>query len=328
MRWLIGLVLVLALMWGGYWFVGARAFEQAAQGWFSQMQASGKDVSYQALDVQGFPNRFDLTVTAPHLTDAASGITWDAPFVQILSLSYKPWHVIAAFANDQQITLPGEVVTVQSAKLQASVVVQPLPALPLDRTAMVGDTLRLTGSSGWTLGAETLRFATRRDETRENAHQIGLDLGNLTPDPALAALFTPALPPQIQQARLSARLELSAPLNRLVMQSRPMLTALDLEDFNLVWGDLALSASGTLRPDQQGFADGTLTLRLENWPLALDVAQAAGLIAPDQRKMWNNAASVLALQSAKKGAIDLPLAFQNGQTRIGIFTIGPAPRLR
>ena len=92
MRGLIWLTVILAGLWGGWWLVGSRGVEAAARGWFDAEVAQGRVATYETLAVRGFPSRFDVTVTAPRLSDPARGIGWQAPFVQVFSLSYKPWH--------------------------------------------------------------------------------------------------------------------------------------------------------------------------------------------------------------------------------------------
>ena len=226
MRWLTGLVVVLGCLWCGYWFLGARGFEAGAEHWFTNMEAAGKVARYQALDVNGFPNRFDLTVTEPQIGDPASGITWQAPFLQILSLSYKPWHVIAAFPPTQQITLPYDAVTVQSGKLQASVVVQPVPTLPLDRSVVIGEDLVALGESGWDIRAASMHFATRLDATRADMHEIGVEVTGLQPDARLTAALGSVLPDQISLLRVGVSAGFTAPIDRMLLQSRPQITQL------------------------------------------------------------------------------------------------------
>ncbi|WP_028913889.1 DUF2125 domain-containing protein [Pseudorhodobacter ferrugineus] len=328
MRWLTGLVMLLGCLWGGYWFVGERGFEAAAKGWFATLQDSGKVAEYSDLSVQGFPNRFDLTVTDPHFADPATGFNWQAPFFQVLSLSYKPWHVIAAFPPEQRLVLPREAMTIRSGKLQASVVAKPQTSLPLDRLAVVGQALEVVGDKGWTVKAETVQFATRLDESRAHWHEVGLNLGTLTPDAGLTALFGGVLPAQIALIRLDAHVELTAPLDRTALAAKPQIAAVELDDLRIDWGTMGVAVTGSIVADAAGFAEGDAVLRLENWRVALDVAQATGLLAPDQRRTWERAAQFLAKSTDGVDTLELPLRFANGLTLIGPLPVGPAPRLR
>ena len=327
MRWFMGLFLALGVAWCGYWFIGARGFEAAAAAWIGEVNANGNVATHQGLAVQGFPYRFDLTVTEPRFSDPAAGMAWEAPFAQVLSLAYKPWHVILALPPEQRVTLRHEAMILRADKLQASIVVQPVTALPLDRTTLIGDKIVVAGDAGWTLRADSLRLATRRAEG-ENAHELGLSLSNLSPDPALMALFDRVLPPLVGLIRLDAVAAFSAPLDRTALESRPRLTRLDITEARVDWGDLRATASGQVSADAAGFAEGTVNLRLENWRLALDVAQSMGLIAAKDRPLWDQAAGFLTLASSDKTAIELPLSFRDGLALIGPIPVGAAPRLR
>jgi hypothetical protein len=328
MRALTAVVVVLAGLWCGYWFIGARGFDTAARNWVAQVQASGRQADVAAMVVQGFPNRFDLTVTEPRLSDPATGLGWQSAFFQVLSLSYKPWHVIVAFAPEQRLTSSHENVTLRSEKLQASVVAQPVPALPLDRITLIGNNLTLIGDGGWQIAAQALRFATRRAERGENAHDIALTLTDITPDASLTARFGTALPPQIALVRLDATTAFTAPIDRMALQSHPQIASIDLGEFRVDWGQIGLSAKGRITPDSAGFAEGDIRISLENWPLALDVAQSMGVIAAKDRKMWDQAAGFLTMTATDKTRIELPLTFKNGIALIGPLPVGTAPRLR
>ncbi|MDZ4135084.1 MAG: DUF2125 domain-containing protein, partial [Paracoccaceae bacterium] len=215
--------------------VGARGLEKAARAWFAGQAAQGYLAQNAGLAVQGFPNRFDLTITAPRLSDPARGIGWQAPFVQILSLSYKPWHIIAALPPTQTLTLPGSALTLTSDKLQASLIVEPTPALTLDRLAIAGSRLTLRADAGWQISAQSARLATRQAQLLRNTHEIGIEINGLTPDPALtSALVPPAdMPETIDQIALSLLLAFSGPIDRFTPQSRPVLMSLEVKEATL-----------------------------------------------------------------------------------------------
>ena len=76
MRVLLWLVMLAAVLWGGWWWFGARTLEREAAGFFAAQEAAGRVARYEAVAVQGFPNRLDLTVTEPLLYDPWSGWGW------------------------------------------------------------------------------------------------------------------------------------------------------------------------------------------------------------------------------------------------------------
>ncbi len=53
MRKLLVFVLVLALLYGGYWFIGASAMHTAAENWFTEQTAQGRIATRESLTGAG-----------------------------------------------------------------------------------------------------------------------------------------------------------------------------------------------------------------------------------------------------------------------------------
>jgi hypothetical protein len=326
MRALLWVVVAAAVTWGGYWFAGARALETAAQTWFRTQTDAGLVAEHSALSVSGFPNRFDLTVTNLRLANPATGYGWTAPFVQILSLSYRPWHIIAAFAKQQQVQTPWQDLAVASDKLQGSVVFVPGTNLALDRLTVAGDGMRVTSDLGWTVGVDKLRFATRQVESNGTRHEIGLEMLGLQPDPGVTAAL-PDFPETLEKLRLDAIVTLRVPLDRRAGQSYPRASHVDVKEVRLVWGTLVLSGSGSVAAAADGLAEGRIALRLTNWRDAMPLAVAAGLITAEVAPTWQNMLALLAAQTGTPEDLDLSLIFARGRASLGPFPLGPAPRM-
>ena len=326
MRALVWVVVAAALTWGGYWFAGARALETGAQAWFQAQTDAGLVAERSDLSVSGFPNRFDMTVTDLRLADPATGYGWTTPFVQVLSLSYKPWHIIAAFANQQQVRTPWQDLAVASDKLQGSVVIVPGTNLALDRLTLVGDAMRVTSDLGWTASVETLRFATKQVGTDGTRHEIGLEMLGIGPDPSVTAAL-PDFPETVEKLRLDAIVTLTAPLDRMAGRSHPRPVQVEVKEVQLVWGSLVLFGSGTIAAAADGLAEGRIVLRLTNWRDVIPLAVAAGLIKPEVAPTWANMFALFAAQSGKPEDLDLPLVFANGRMSLGPLPLGPAPRM-
>lgn len=325
MRILLWISSLLVALWSGYWFVGKSAFERGAETFFAQAPAQGLIARNDGLSVQGFPSRFDLTVTTPKLGDPRQGLEWAGPFLQILTLSYTPWHVIAAFPPTQTITTPFEEIIVTSDKLQASVVVKPNTDLPLDRTTLVGSMLAFTSSQNWQIKADELRFATRADPSLTNAHNIGLEVKALTPDPALLALL-PNLPAAIEVIRLDALASLSAPIDRHSGETRPSLTVLSIKEGLMTWGPLIIFAKGDLTA-VGGYADGRIEIRVEGWRNLATLAVVLGLVQPEVAPTVERMMETMAASSGDPQVLDLPLNFSGGRMSLGPLPLGPAPRM-
>lgn len=325
MRLLLWISIFLAAAWSGYWYVGQSAFQRGAETFFQQAQSQGLVAQNSGLSIQGYPNRFDLTVTAPKIGDPRRGLEWSGPFIQVLTLSYTPWHVIAAFPPTQVVSTPVEDITITSEKLQASVVVSPTPALTLDRTAFVGSNLAFASTQDWTVTADEIRFATRADPSMTNAHDIGLEVKSLTPDPTISALM-PDLPATIALIRLDALASLSAPIDRHSGETRPGLTALSVKEGIFNWGALSVFAKGDLEV-VSGFPEGRIVIRVEGWRNLVTLAVATGAVKADVAPTVERMLETMAGSSGNPEVLELPLIFANGRMNLGPLPLGPAPRV-
>lgn len=166
MRLLLAAVLIAAAGWSGYWWYGSGAENRAVRGWFAARDWAGFDTARTA----GFPNRLDTRVQAPWLVAPDIDLTWSAPFVDLLRLSYRPGHYILALPETQFWRSTDLTVTLNSDTAQASVV---FDGDPLQRASFVFDGVRLTSDAGWTARAQSLRIAT--DRTGPATHRVGLE---------------------------------------------------------------------------------------------------------------------------------------------------------
>lgn len=330
MRALLWIVLIVAALWSGYWFVGARATEGAVTQWFASQDGQGLIAEQSGIDVAGFPNRFDLTVTEPRLTDAATGIGWAAPFAQVFTMTWKPWHLIAALPQEQTVTLPDQTLSVTSSVMQGSLVLVPGTDLALDRISTVGDGVSIRSTAGWEVSATSIRLATRRAPDAALAHEIGLEVATLNPDAAFRMALAPLsdLPEQIERIRLDAVAALTAPLDRHAARTQPRLAALTVKEGLLVWGDMTVSGKGDIAPGPDGRAEGRIDIRVENWRQLVPVLVAAGLVTPEVGQTVSRAMELMAQQDGTPDILDVPLSFQQGRMSLGPIPLGPAPLLR
>lgn len=327
MRWvpfLLWFVLGLGVLWGGYWFVGARAVERGAQTWFAAQNAAGLVANNSAITVAGFADRFDLTITDPHLADPVSGWGWQAPFVQILAMTWKPWHVIAALPPTQVIHAPdGQDVTLDATRLMASVLMQPTPALPLKRAVVEGEGLSLSSTKGWRMGMDKMVLAAQTVDTQANTLRLGADVATLTLPQAYANL--PDLGPALTALHLDATVTLSQPVDRSLRA--PHLLGATLAQAHIGWGVAELTASGKIAPDANGFAFGQIDLHLKGWQSLPAAAVALGLVPPSNQDSIRRGLEFLAKASPDPEVVSLALKLADGQMTLGFIPLGPAPRL-
>ena len=325
MRALVWIVAILGVLWCGWWFVGERGAEKAVAMVMDQAAVRGLAVRHAGVEVAGFPNRFDVTLTEPRVEDVTHGVTWSAPFAQILTLSYAPWNLIAALPDDQTISLQGQEVALKSTRMQGSLFARPLPSVPLKRLDLVAEGVSLRSDLGWSLGVGSANAALIAGEGTQA--QLALRMLDLVPDQALtAALATTDLPGTVERLSLLADLTLRAPIA--LMDGAPQVEAVDLREALVTWGSVKVKGEGRLVADAQGQAEGTITFTVQGWREALTAAEAMGLVPARFQVALRSVAENLAVQSKVQGQLDLPLVARNGRMMLGPIPLGAAPLLR
>lgn len=329
-RLLIAIVL-FATLWGGYWWVGSQGVSRGFDAWLDARRAEGWVAETSDLTVRGFPNRFDTTFTQLRLADPETGWAWEAPFFQLLALSYKPNHVIAVWPNAQTLATPYETLTVTSTKMQASAVVGASAALPLERSTLVADTLSIAGPDDQATTMTALRVAVQRVEGTEATYHLGFAADDLAPARAMRLkLDTDGSLPRTLGA-FSADLEASfdRPWDRsAIEQSRPQPTAIKIKLAEARWGELELAAAGQITVDPQGRPDGRIVIKARNWRDILRLAANSGALPQTFANQIEAGLSVLSGLSGNPNTLDIPLDFRAGRMSLGPIPLGPAPLIR
>lgn len=327
MKWLTAFLVALMLAWGSYWFIGSRALGANATAWLKDLPAQNIPASYSGLQVQGFPNRFDLALSDLAIGDPLA-LQWRAPFFHLLALSYRPNNLIAVFPPSQQFVTPGQTLTLTSASARASVLFQATTALPLDHMELVVTEGDLLSDQAWAARFEQLRFATRQDFSAENAHQIGLDLIGLQPADSLRRAIDPekSLPEVVDSLHLDLTLQPDRPIDRNgFADGGPGLLSLSLTSLNLHWGSMLLQAEGTLTRGSDGTAEGKIVVHLQDWRHMQALVSAGGFLDPISLGNLSRALETLEQLSPDKTGLEVPLRFANGRVSIAGLPLFAAP---
>ena len=330
MRRLLVVILVLAIAWGGYWFLGALALERAMVAWLEDRRGEGWVAETSSVSTRGFPNRFDTTLEGLELADPDTGLAWSAPFFQVLALSYKPYHVIAVWPENQRLASPLESLDVTTTEMRGSVVFKPSSRLELDRAQFVIGDMGVTSSDGWLASLREGRLATRQNASRDGAHDIGFEALDVTPAGEWLQFLSGGndLPEVIQLLKIDATVAFDAPWDRFAIETaRPQPTYIDLKLARAEWGALALQLTGEVDVDDQGFPVGNIEVQARNWRDMLALAVSAGAIPAETQGSIETALGLLAGLSGNPETLDTTLTFRNGLVAFGPIPIGPAPRL-
>lgn len=327
---LIIFILVAAGLWMGYWAIGSTALDRALTGWIEQRRAEGWVADVSELEVSGFPNRFDTTLTDVQFADPGTGVAWQAPFLQLLALSYRPNQVIAVLPPEHRLSTPLQTIEITSDQSRGSIFLGASTSLPLERSVIISDNLGFASTLGWDVNIDQARFATDEVPVRENAHRVGAEVTGLRLPRDLARVLNPGnvLPERVETLRFDAEIGFTAPWDRRAIEvARPQITDIDLADLSMTWGDVLFQATGTLTVDSIGRPNGTIDVRAVEWRRILDMAVSTGVLPPSLVPTLERGLGLLAGLSGRPDTIDTPLTFRDGVISIGPIPIGPAPRI-
>ncbi|MGR3662657.1 MAG: DUF2125 domain-containing protein [Paracoccaceae bacterium] len=330
MRKLITAILVVAGLWGGYWFVGSYAVERSLTAWLTDRQNEGWIAEYSSLETHGFPNRFDTTISDIGLADTRSGIAWQAPFFQVFALSYKPNHIIAIWPDTQTLSTPYQNINITNDRMRASVIFEAGTAFTLSRSDFELENFSLRSNLGWSASVGKGQFSTRQVETDPDSHKIWFEASDVYPSAALLSRLNPThvLPDMFETLTVDTTLTFDAPWDRFaVEQQRPQITKIDLTEMRASWGDIDIRAAGELQVDAQGMPTGEITVKAKNWRDILNIAIETGAIPASMTMIVTRALQVMAEMAGDPKTLDATLTFRNGQISLGVIPLGPAPRL-
>lgn len=343
MRRLVVIVLAAGLAYAGYWLVGSRAVQSGAEQALSALKAEGRG-DYAAVELHGFPSRFDVTVTEPRLVSADGRLSWAAPFIQILALSYRPNHVIAVWPHEQRLTIGGEAITVASADMRASAAFGASTLLPVDHAEGVARQVSLTDSGGGGLVLAEARLAIRQaapvaaaaaaepagGATGANRYDIAAEGLGMQPTGAAADLGAVAAgdPAATGWFRLQTTAGFDRPLDRAALEGALRMTGLTVGSLRASYGQLEIDGAGGFTIAGDGRPEGAVQLQVKGWQGLPEVLVRAGLITPEVAPTVMKVLVALSLSGGgADGAVRLPLAARGGHLFLGPVPLGPAPRL-
>ncbi|MCZ4354530.1 DUF2125 domain-containing protein [Roseovarius aestuarii] len=333
MRFLLAATVSLAALWAGYWFVGSSAAQSGMANWFEERRSDGWVAEYDDLNVRGFPNRFDAGFTEISLADPGTGLAWQAPFFQVLALSYRPNHVIAVWPDQQIIATPMQTLDVTSDDMRASAVLEAGTGLTLDRATWTVKEMVITprdesgpiSVSAMTLAAEQINAVAK---TR---YHLGLSATGFAPPSGFLANVDSGktLPRALETLRADLEVTFDAPWDRYAIEdARPQPRQINLKLAEARWGRLSLKAAGTLDVDETGMAKGEITIKAENWREILELARASGTVPESVVGPLRDGLSLLARLAGNPQTLDIPLTFSGGRVWLGPVPVAKAPLIR
>ena len=332
MRLLLSLVMIAAIGWSGYWYMGQAGVTTGFSMWFDARRAEGWAADYSDLTTRGFPNRFDTTFTDLTLADPDTGLAWDTPFFQLLALSYRPNHVIAVWPKEQRISTPIDKFTITSTDMRASAVTDTDIRLSLERITLTATEMAITpASDNQPTRLSALRLAAERTAISTATYRFGLAADGLAPALPLRVQLDPAgtLPDTLDALSADITVEFDKAWDRSAIEdARPQPRRIDIRLAEARWGRLELQVAGEVRVDAAGRPEGEITIKARNWRDILNMATASGSLPPGFADTLEDGLSLLSQIAGNPKTLDIPLTFASGRVKLGPVPLGPAPVLK
>lgn len=333
MRILLGLIVVIAAAWSGFWYFGQLGVREGFSAWLEARRAEGWVAEAAQVETVGYPNRFDTGFTELQLADPDTGLAWEAPYFQINALSYKPNHVIAVWPERQLVATPEQKYVVESADMRASIITGADIRLPVERVTLTAETLAITpeGREAGPTRAAALRLAMERKATTGATYRLGFAADGLSPALDWRVRLDPAgkLPERFDALSADMTVAFDKPWDRSAIEvARPQPRKIDIRLIEARWGRLELQAAGAVTVDAAGLPEGEIVVKARNWREILQMAVASGTLPQGFANTLEDGLSLISQMSGNPKTLDVPLNFKGGRVRLGPVPLGPAPVLR
>ncbi|MBF0561997.1 MAG: DUF2125 domain-containing protein [Alphaproteobacteria bacterium] len=330
-------------LYSASWLYMATTVRAEIGRWADTQRARGYQVTYEAINLSGFPLRFEVNITKPILQapEAAGSWRWSTA---ILSGQMNPFvrnKFILTTPGPQEIRLPsfpksGEstnapIATITAVTATATIKrrsngTQGQASLILDAADISGlvsgsavHVERLDAAAQWFPAPHPSDHTTRTLTLSASSH--GIDL-----PPALGLPFGPRIETIALDADVNGTLA-DGELLPSLENWRENGGTVELHTLTLQWPPLQLSANGTLALDDQLQPMGAFSTNLQGFSDALDALSRDGIVRPRDSSMAKAMLGTLAKAPAG-GGVRVPLTLQNRALFAGPVKLLQLPDVR
>ena len=335
---IFGLLIAALLGYAVYWFMLADQIEVAVRDWTRQQREDGVSISYDALEIGGFPYRMQVelrnlrigTIRTDAQSDGQRDWRWQTPLLVGNVLPYRLDHIVLRAPEPQEFMVTRKGETDRSYRLtpdiaQASLV---LDDGQIERLAIDVSDARLSGSDIEDVALGRVQLHARQVETQGQSAtlELALQAENIRYQP----LSDTALGPVIEAARIKGALTGTAFHKGLSLLTEQGQTpgSFQLTDLQLRWGALDLDAAGTVGLDAENRPEGALTTRISGYNDILTALQHARQLTPEEAQTAQTALNLIALTAGRgDNTLSLPLVMRDGDLLLGPVRIARLPQI-
>jgi len=319
---LVGTLVVLGL-WTGGWFIAQALVNSALTDWQDKQRANGAQVSYESLNLSGYPFQIVIDLKAPKYDGPLMGepVAWQG---ESLTLKARPWspstlHIEAPGKHTVKLAGKGLAYagTVQALKVD----LVPGADWPDNlNIALAGVTLLDTTTKA-SVGLDVLRLHVSNDANAAGLQismmgqamnvpkALNLPLGNAVQSFDIEMTVKDPLTPQ----------DLVQNIGKVLPAWQQRGNSIDIQRFNLHSGPLVVSSSGTMTVDEALQPTAAFTAKIEGLFQVLEILRLERLITPSNAAIATMALSALSKRPTGGGPayINLSVTIAGGQLKLG-----------
>lgn len=326
---LVLFALISAAAYTGWWFWLAGQVRAEIDAWRAHQHDAGRDVTFQALTVGGFP--FDVAVAADDIAivDRPHGWSVNVPALEMRIIPWAMGEVVGSVQGTLEVAVArGPAAGHYDLDAKTNVVM-------LDRAdggrvrVRLTDVVGVRRETGGHLSAEQFSALVARGSNpvfgiiELDAHDVTLPAGTASPFGAEAA-------------RLATRIELmgtglpAAPSARALAAWSTDGGTIEVRRLQVQHGALTLNGEGTVALDGMLQPVGAFTARMSGYNQALDQLASAGLVRPKDGALAKIVLGVLAKVPPGGGPkqIEVPLTLQDRVLSVGPISLLRVPEIR
>ncbi len=328
---LVGIVIVVVVVWCGWWVVASAGMQRGISKWLEAQRTLGWQANVGSMRMQGFPMRLHTRLDDIAIADPGTGVAANMDHLDISAPKFWPGYVTVA--------LPNTPITLASPELRADLTAEravadlrlrPGTSLQLESLGLTGGAWLLDTAVGSIVAADAIDLTMVQQTAETPVYDLRVNAGNLTPG-TLPRTFL-GLPDVWPNAFDIFAAELTVTFDRVwdrraLEHRRPQPRVINLKLAQFIWGEVEILATGDLTVDEEGLVSGPLSVKVKNWPEILNMVETAGYLPPNMRPQAEQMLKGLAQMTGQTTGLDLTINLQDGRMSMGFIPLGLAPRI-
>lgn len=311
--------------YGWWWQVVADGVRTNVMNFQAEQVALGREVKWDAFDVDGFPYRVLGTVSALHLTAPDRGAAYDGERIVVHLEPFSLNRIAFSLEGQQRVFYARERWIEATARADKALV-----TLTEERGGQRAelDLGLLTGKAKYddkdvNFIVEMARGGLTLSDTDGREEFARIDLLARLKNVALQGNIELPLGSAVEWLDIDIGAKLpgnmaETPGTDLVAAWRKTGTPIEIRRFELEWGGVSVAASGEMKFDQNALPEGRLMLTLGNHPRILDLLRDNAMITPETQALARKVLDVLAFMSGdEKRRVSVPLRIEKGAVYLG-----------